>query len=105
MTAKAHLARMCHGQQCYLRIPGVCRNDPATVVPAHSNQLKHGKGRGIKADDFYTVPACYWCHMELDQGKHLTKWERRTMWDAAFDAWLLVREMLIGNPDKREISV
>jgi len=39
-----HPDRLCHGQQCYLRIPGICRNDPATMVPAHSNQLKDGKG-------------------------------------------------------------
>lgn len=88
-------ARLCHGQECYLRIPGVCRNDPATVVPAHSNQLKHGKGRGIKAKDEYTVPACYECHAELDQGRRLTKSERREYWDRAHAAWHPVRERML----------
>lgn len=34
---------------------------------AHSNFSKHGKGRGIKADDKYTIPLCHVCHAALDQ--------------------------------------
>ena len=34
---------------------------------AHSNFYEHGKGRGIKADDKYTIPLCASCHAKLDQ--------------------------------------
>lgn len=87
--------KLCHGRECYLQIPGVCRNDSTTVVPAHSNQLKHGKGKGIKADDEKTVPACFWCHYELDQGSHLSKIERRDIWDAGYARWVPDRERII----------
>lgn len=50
---------------------------------AHSNQLKHGKGRGIKASDEYTAALCLKCHYELDQGKNLTKADRVEMWEQA----------------------
>lgn len=34
---------------------------------AHSNFGVHGKGKGIKADDKYTIPLCHECHGKLDQ--------------------------------------
>jgi hypothetical protein len=54
-----------------------------TVVAAHSNQLRDGKGRGIKANDYRVAALCYRCHMELDQGKDLSKLERVEMWEEA----------------------
>lgn len=37
-------------------------------MAAHSNQLMHGKGRGIKASDQFVAALCYQCHHEVDQG-------------------------------------
>jgi hypothetical protein len=51
---------------------------------AHSNWAEHGKGRSIKASDEFTAALCQTCHAELDQGSHLTKEQRRQMWDRAF---------------------
>ena len=34
---------------------------------AHSNFGIHGKGKGIKSDDKYTIPLCHSCHANLDQ--------------------------------------
>ena len=34
---------------------------------AHSNFGIHGKGKGVKADDKYTIPLCVGCHADLDQ--------------------------------------
>ena len=56
---------------------------------AHSNQLMHGKARGQKAADCYVAALCFGCHHTLDQGKTLSKEERRNMWQSAFDATLL----------------
>ncbi len=89
--------KLCRGQPCYLAIPGCCTRDVATVVPCHSNQLRHGKGKGIKALDVYTVPGCRACHAEIDQGKRFTKQEKFGIWDDAYARWAPDREKLIGE--------
>lgn len=83
----------CRGEQCYLRIAGVClgASGAATVVPAHSNQGIHGKGKGIKAFDRFTVPACHACHAELDSGNRMTRAQKALAWDTAYFAWEPVR--------------
>lgn len=68
-------ARLLPCQQCD-------RND-GTVVAAHSNQLRDGKGRGLKAHDYRIASLCYRCHMELDQGAKMSKQERVDMWEEA----------------------
>jgi hypothetical protein len=68
-----------------------CENQDGTVVAAHSNQLRDGKGRGIKSHDYRIAALCYSCHMELDQGKSLDKAERVEIWEEAHRktiAWL-----------------
>lgn len=62
-----------------------CGADDGTVVAAHSNEMAHGKGRGIKADDNMIASLCFSCHTELDQGKWMTKMERRGMWRVAHE--------------------
>lgn len=63
-----HLLTLAKGQQCLLRIPGVCVGYSRTVVACHSNLSRHGKGGARKADDHYTVWGCMACHIWLDQG-------------------------------------
>jgi len=53
------------------------------VVAAHSNQLRDGKGRGLKAHDYRIASLCYRCHMELDQGIKMDKAQRVEMWEEA----------------------
>lgn len=60
-----------------------CGIDDGTVVAAHSNQLRDGKGKGIKASDYRIASLCFKCHAELDQGKNLSKAERLEMWEEA----------------------
>jgi hypothetical protein len=60
-----------------------CQIEDGTVVAAHSNQLRDGKGKGIKAPDYRIAALCFRCHMELDQGNKLSKQERIDMWDNA----------------------
>lgn len=68
-----------------------CGRSDGTIVAAHSNQLRDGKGRGIKAHDYRTAALCFKCHSELDQGAKLSKTERVEMWEEAHRktiAWL-----------------
>ena len=72
-----------------------CGRKDGTIVAAHSNQLRDGKGRGIKAHDYRVAALCYSCHMELDQGKSLSKSERVEIWEEAHRktiSWLFENE-------------
>jgi hypothetical protein len=60
-----------------------CGIKDGTIVAAHSNQLRDGKGRGIKAHDYRIAALCFRCHHELDQGHLLSKNERLNMWEEA----------------------
>lgn len=60
-----------------------CGVADGTVVAAHSNQARHGKGRSIKASDVFVASLCHKCHTELDQGAALTRDQRAGMWDEA----------------------
>ena len=61
----------------------LCGVKDGTVVAAHSNQLRDGKGRGLKAHDYRIAALCYHCHMEIDQGKSMSKEMRLNAWDEA----------------------
>jgi ferredoxin len=72
-----------------------CGRKDGTIVAAHSNQLRDGKGRGIKAHDYRVAALCYSCHMEIDQGKSLSKAERIEIWEEAHRktiSWLFENE-------------
>lgn len=59
------------------------RHNQGDVVAAHSNQLRDGKGKGIKCSDFRVAFLCFKCHYELDQGSKLSKQERIDLWEEA----------------------
>ena len=50
------------GMECQFTIPGVCNYDSTTVVWVHSDQIRHGKGTGIKAHDIFGAYGCSACH-------------------------------------------
>jgi hypothetical protein len=60
-----------------------CGLDDGTTVAAHSNQLRDGKGRGLKANDYRIATLCFSCHANLDQGKELDKSQRIEMFEEA----------------------
>jgi hypothetical protein len=53
-------------EACTIRIPGVCNNDPATVVWCHENSYAAGKGMGLKAKDEHGAYGCCACHAVYD---------------------------------------
>lgn len=50
------------------------------IQPAHRNE---GKGKSIKTDDCLTAALCATCHAEIDQGRTMTRAERREALDVA----------------------
>ncbi|WP_186163136.1 nuclease domain-containing protein [Burkholderia gladioli] len=87
----------CRGEPCYLRVPGICwlLDVDYTVVPCHSNQAKHGKGMGIKANHEFTVPGCRACHAWIDQGA-APRAQKIETWDRGYAAWVPVRAYKMG---------
>lgn len=74
-----------------------CGAQDGTVVAAHSNQLRDGKGRGIKAHDYRIAALCFRCHSELDQGHQMSREERLNMWESAHRAtvgWLFDSDLI-----------
>ncbi len=74
-----------------------CGVQDGTVVAAHSNQLRDGKGKAIKAHDYRIAALCFKCHYELDQGSRLNKSERVNMWEDAHRAtigWLFDHDII-----------
>lgn len=88
----------CRGEECYLRVPGVCCSigwAHESVVDCHSNQSKHGKGWALKAKHEYTVPGCGPCHYWLDFG-FAPRAKKVATWDRAFAEWAPVRARKMG---------
>jgi uncharacterized CHY-type Zn-finger protein len=58
------LRELARGQQCQLRIPGVCCFNTETTVLAHIR--RNIAGLSIKPSDLCAVWACHKCHDEID---------------------------------------
>ena len=83
------LRNLARGAPCTIQIPGICNGDPETSVWAHSNHDRHGHGKSIKAHDVFGAISCSACHFEIDQGKHLNRWEKQDYWIKGFEETLL----------------
>lgn len=77
------------GRVCTMQIPGTCNHDSATTVWAHSNKLRHGKGRGIKAHDIFGAYLCGNCHDWYDKGP-ASRSEKDDAFQLAHEASLLI---------------
>lgn len=51
------------GQECQVRMPGVCNRNNETVILAHVGK---GAGMGQKCDDIHATYACSACHDVID---------------------------------------
>ena len=60
------LRESARGQECHLRLPGVCNFDPETTVLAHINRVGIS-GVGQKPPDVCGVFACSACHDVIDR--------------------------------------
>jgi hypothetical protein len=79
------------GQECQVRIPKLCNRDPNTVIAAHSNKGRHGKGTSLKAHDIFVTWCCSSCHDALDGRVQtdLTPAEIQDFWQWGFERTLV----------------
>jgi len=64
MGKQTKYTKSARGQECQVRIIGVCSRDTETTVLAHLN----GGGMASKHLDIHGAYACYNCHAWLDGG-------------------------------------
>jgi len=91
--------------ECMFQIPGSCIGySMLGLEPAHSNELRHGKGTGIKSHDYMHVMACLNCHREYDSGTRFNKQEKQRLfiegWERTISFYFT--EGLIGLTEGNE---
>lgn len=69
MAKQTKYTKSARGQECTVRIPGVCNFNPETTVLAHLN----GGGMAAKHLDIHGAYACSNCHDAVD-GKGCSAW-------------------------------
>ena len=69
---------------------------------AHSNFGIHGKGKGVKADDCYTIPLCHSCHADLDQNLSQQTRQQQLDW---FNRKLKFIDGVLNDQAKGETSI
>lgn len=62
-----NLRKLAKGQECMLRLPGICNSNPETTVLAHVRRGFYGMG--IKPVDWCGVWCCSACHEAYDRHK------------------------------------
>lgn len=61
------LRESARGEDCLLRIPGVCSWQPDETILAHNPYTMGNNGIGIKTDDLFSIYACSKCHDCIDR--------------------------------------
>ena len=56
------IRKSARGEECQVRIPGVCNHNPETTIFAH----KGGGGIGMKSNDIHGAYCCSACHDLID---------------------------------------
>ena len=62
------LKEFARGEQCALRLPGICNHNPETTVLCHLPGI--GKGTGTKVSDIHAANGCSACHDAMDRFKY-----------------------------------
>lgn len=77
------------------QLPCIRCGAPAPSQACHSNWQEHGKGKGIKASDQFSIPMCAICHAKLDQYKLGNREESKRL----FEQWLEQTNRLLSVDD------
>ena len=77
------------------QLPCVKCGQDAPSQACHSNFGEHGKGKGLKAKDDYTIPLCPACHRSFD----LYVWMNRQQSKDWFNRMLSKTNRMLENYD------
>lgn len=59
--SRKYLDKVAAIETCMVQTPA-CNSLRGTIVPAHSDQMEDGKGKGIKSHDMMSAACCHACH-------------------------------------------
>jgi len=76
------ITKSARGEDCSLRIPGVCNFDPATTVFCHAPCVD--KGMGYKSPSWWGSYGCSSCHDYIDGRGKFNKWGATDVDDEVF---------------------
>jgi hypothetical protein len=82
MSKQTRITKSANGEECLVRIPGICTGDPATTIWSHARWGAAGRGRGIKAVDLAGTYCCTACDAVFDGQRNPPDGYTRDMVDA-----------------------
>lgn len=62
------ITKLARGQECQIRLVGICSGDPETTVPCHF-RLGTLSGMGVKPNSLFIAWGCSQCHSWVDSHK------------------------------------
>lgn len=74
MAKRSKYRDSARGQECQVRLPGICSGNDEETILAHLN----GGGMGMKKNDIHASFCCASCHNVLD-GRVPTMYDRDTL--------------------------
>lgn len=87
------IRKSARGQQCQIRLIGICNHNPETVVLAHY-RMAGTCGMGIKPSDIKAAYACDSCHSAVD-GRLKTDLSRDELRTAFAEGVMRTQQILI----------
>ena len=72
-----NLRNLARGQECQVRLPGICNRNPETTVLAHF-RMPGTCGMGMKPPDEQAAWACSACHDAID-GRTKSGYDKTTL--------------------------
>ena len=94
------IRKSARGQQCQIRLVGICNHNPETVVLAHY-RMAGTCGMGMKPSDIQAAYACDICHSAVD-GRLKTDLSRDELQTAFADGVLPTQHISI---QQRQLKV
>lgn len=86
----AKIKNSARGQECQIRIPGICKGNNETVVLCHLN----GGGAGTKHSDLLASYGCNLCHDAVD-GRTKTKYFQAELELFLLEGMVRTQQMLL----------
>lgn len=91
MSKQTKITKSARGEDCQIRLYGVCSFDPETTVFCHLG----GGGMASKASDAHGAYGCSGCHDEVDGRTHISKLSRTEILLAMHQAVIRTQLILI----------
>ena len=84
------IRKSARGEDCQVRLPGICNFNPETTIFAH----KGGAGMGIKSADILGAYCCSACHDVID-GRIKSHYPKTTIENAFYEGIFRTQLILI----------